>query len=334
MNLTELICKLSDYISVSGNEDHNFLKSILTAELGIDESRISVDRSRNLIVTVGEGEKHIMIDAHFDEIGFIVTHVGDDGFIRIANVGGTYTGALFGAKLEILSEIPCKGIVVTTPPHLQKEKADSLPEITDFWVDTGLKNAKERIKPGDIAIKYKKAVALSQNRISGKALDNRAGTAVLLRVLDLIKDKTLKHKLSFVFSAQEEVGTRGAGSAAFSLKPDEAIVIDVSFANQRGVKKEQSGVIGGGPMLGISPILNRDMFNRFKAICDADGIPYNVEVMSGRTGTNSDPVTVTGEGIKTGLISIPLRNMHTSSEVIDIRDIENSAKLIALYIEE
>ncbi len=334
MNLTELICKLSNHNSVSGNENHRFLKDILINEIGIEEDKISIDRSRNLIVTVGEGEKHIMLDAHFDEIGFIVTHVNDDGFIRIANVGGTYAGALFGAKLDILSSVPCKGIVVTTPPHLQKEKAESLPDINEFWVDTGLKNAKDKIALGDIAVKSRSATPLSQSRVTGKALDNRAGAAVLLRVLEMIKNKPLKYKLSFVFSAQEEVGTRGAGIAAFNLKPQEAIVVDVSFADQRGVKKEESGILGGGPMLGISPILNRDMFNRFKAIGDKNDILYNIEVMNGRTGTNSDPVSITGEGIKVALISVPLRNMHTSIEVIDVNDIENSAKLIALYIEE
>lgn len=335
MDILKLLCRLSDYNSVSGDECHAFLKDILVNEIGVSSDAISIDGNKNLIVTLGNKGKHIMLDAHFDEIGFIVTHINDDGFIRIANIGGTYVGSMFGAKLDILCDKPCIGVVVTTPPHLQKEKAETLPDINELWVDTGLgETAKKRIKPGDIAVKRRSAVALSQTRVTGKALDNRAGAAVLISVIKYLMNKDLNNRISFVFSAQEEVGTRGAACAAFGLNPDEAIVVDVSFADQRGVSKEKCGVLGGGPMIGISPILNRDMFEKFKSLADENEIPYNVEVMNGRTGTNSDPVSISREGIKTGLVSVPLRNMHTSSEVVDITDIENTAKLIAIYIGE
>lgn len=335
MDTLNILCGLSDYNSVSGEECHAFLKDILINEIGIASEAISVDINRNLIVTLGNEGRHIMLDAHFDEIGFIVTYVNDDGFIRIANVGGAYVGSMFGAKLDILCDKPCVGVVVTTPPHLQKEKAESLPDITDIWVDTGLgKAAKKRIKPGDVAVKRRKSACLTETRITGKALDNRAGAAVLLSVIDKLKSKALNKKVSIVFSAQEEVGTRGAGCAAFELAPDEAIVVDVSFANQRGVAKEKCGILGGGPMIGISPILSREMFEKLKSAAENNKIPYNVEVMAGRTGTNSDPISITRNGVKTGLVSVPLRNMHTSSEIVDIRDIENAAELIALYIGE
>ncbi len=334
MDITNLIIRLSDFNAVSGEECHGYLKDTLINEIGISADAISTDRNKNLIVAMGEPKgKHIMLDAHFDEIGFIVTHIDDKGFIRIANVGGTYVGSMFGAKLDILSDEPCVGVVVTTPPHLQKERADTLSDISEMWVDTGLgHSAKARIKPGDLAVKRRKATSLSETRITGKALDNRAGAAVLIRVIELLKDKQIDKRLSFVFSAQEEVGTRGAACAAFNLMPDEAIVIDVSFADQRGVRKEKCGVLGGGPMLGISPILSREMFESFNAIAEEKDIPYNIEVMGGRTGTNSDPVSISRAGIKTGLISVPLRNMHTASEVVDVKDIENTAKLIAEYL--
>ena len=150
----------------------------------------------------------------------------------------------------------------------------------------------------------------------------------------MLADKELDCCVKFLFSSQEETGFLGSRTGSFAINPSCAIVVDVSFAVQPTVAPEKCGELSKGPMIGIAPILDKEMFVELKSISKSNNIPYQLEVMSGTTGTNADAITTTASGVRTALLSIPLRNMHTQSEVVDMADIEKTAELIALYIEK
>ena len=172
------------------------------------------------------------------------------------------------------------------------------------------------------------------SRITGGALDDRCGVASVLYALELFKGKKNAYNVAVIFSVQEEVGERGAKTAAFEIDPDIAIAVDVSFAYAIGEKESKCGFLGKGPMIGISPSLSREISDRLiKAAKNAE-IPYQTEVMEGLTSTNADRYSVNRCGAKACTVSIPLRNMHTPVEVIDLEDVELTARLIAEYITE
>ncbi|MEI6580348.1 MAG: M20/M25/M40 family metallo-hydrolase, partial [Eubacteriales bacterium] len=172
------------------------------------------------------------------------------------------------------------------------------------------------------------------NKICCPALDDRAGVASILRCLEILKDKKHNCKLSVLFSVQEETGGCGAHVGGFSASADESIAVDVSFAMAPDMQREKCADIGKGPMLGISPTLDYEMGRTLEKIAKAKSIPYQLEIMGGRTGTNADEIQISGRGTKMALLSIPLKNMHTSIEILDLEDVENLARMMAEYILE
>lgn len=292
-----------------------------------------ISSNGNIISTFGnqESKKHIMLDAHYDQIGFVVTHI-EKGFIKIANCGGVDVRMLPGLCVKIYGKIPVVGIVCTIPPHLEKnEKELSMDEIV---IDTGLseKKANELIQIGNFVGFEKAPQELLGDRIAAPALDNRVGVAVLLQVIKNLSKEKFDAKITAVFSNCEETTGSGAKTAAYKVNADEAIVIDVSFARQPGVQREKSSELASGPMIGISPSLSSEVYTKLINIAKSQKIKYTVEPMGGRTGTNADYISVSRSGVRTGLISIPIRYMHTPVEVVDVGDIKNSAQLIVKYI--
>jgi endoglucanase len=158
--------------------------------------------------------------------------------------------------------------------------------------------------------------------------------AALLRVLDIIKEKNPPVKVSVLFSVQEETTEAGGKTGAFGISPDEAIAVDVSFASAPSVSSEKYASLGKGTMIGIAPALDYKISKTLEAIAKRESIPFQYEVMGGRTGTNCDEIQVSGKGVRTALLSVPLRNMHTACEVCDLEAIESTAKLMAEYIAE
>ena len=172
------------------------------------------------------------------------------------------------------------------------------------------------------------------DRVCAKALDDRAGCAAILQTLELLKEEELSCNVAVLFSVQEELGLRGAAPAAFAITPDAAIAVDVSFAHTPDANRAQSGVLGGGAMLGISPILDQDITEQLRELAQTHEIAVQYEVMGGKTGTDADAMTLVKEGIPTGLLSIPLRYMHTPVEVASLRDIQAVADLMAAFAKE
>jgi endoglucanase len=296
------------------------------------------DALGNLTATMGgpASATHILVDAHLDQIGLIVTGVDEKGFLHVDRCGGTDRRVLPGTAVTVFGKKPLCGVVCCMPPHLTGGKEDEVPEIAKMTVDIGCapKTARELVQPGDRIVFRTEPKELLGGRVSAPGLDNRSSVAVLVRCAQMLAEKKPRCRVTFLCSTREEVGGQGAVTGAYLADPTQAIAVDVGFAAQPGVKPEQCGKLGGGPMIGFAPVLDRGMSEKLVSLAEKLDIPYKRDVMGGDTGTNSDAIAVTRAGVPTALISLPERYMHTPAEVVDLRDMEQTARLIAEYIWE
>lgn len=332
MNTEELVKTLTQPCAVSGCE--NNLYDVISDIIG-SFGKAEIDNMNNISCTFGSGDYHIMLEAHIDEIGFVVTSITDRGFIKFSPVGGIDRRLLPANEVVIWGKEAVNGIISTIPPHLKKgEKTDGNYNISEMAIDIGMsrEEAEKIISMGDRITFLHSYDKLLGSRVSSNCLDDRAGAASI--ILAAQKVKGLPVKVTIQFSAQEEVGTRGAVVGAYGKDIDEAIAVDVSFGFSHGCKKDDCGELGKGAMIGISPTLNRNISDMFIKCAEANKINYQLEIMNGRTGTDADVITLTQSGIKCGLLSIPLKYMHTPVEVADLNDIESVADIIAQYISE
>ena len=297
---------------------------------------VEIDAFGNVTASLpGEdGAPVILLDAHIDQIGLIVTHIEENGFLRAASCGGIDRRLMLGQEVRILGRKPLSGVVAAKPPHLStEEEREKVPEITDLAIDTGFsaETLRELVRPGDRITLCGEFSELQNGCVSSPSLDDRAGAAAILHALRLLKGKKLPYTVCALFSAQEETGGPGAAVSAFRAKPDEAIAVDVSFARSEGVP-DRCPRLGDGAMIGVAPILNRGMFDELLALAEERGIPHTIEAMGGSTGTNADGIAPAAGGVRTGLLSIPQRYMHTPVEVVRLSDVEAVGELIAAYI--
>lgn len=330
--LLEKLCLAS---GVSGAE--NSATAVAAELLSGYVDNVSIDPLGSVIGKKEGSGTHILLDAHLDQIGLIVTAVDDDGFIKVSGVGGVDERVLSGAEVTVHGKEKLYGVLMSTPPHLlSAEEASKFRKIDEIAIDTGLncEAAKANVSLGDRVTFNSEFKHLLGNRISCASIDDRAGVASVLRCLQILENKNHNCSLTVSFSVQEETGGSGARAAAFTSQPDEAIAVDVSFASAPGLSAEKYASLGKGPMIGYAPLLDYEMSNALKAVADKADIPYQIEVMGRRTGTNCDNIQTAGKGVKTALVSVPLRNMHTAVEVCDLEDIENTARLMAEYILE
>jgi endoglucanase len=280
-----------------------------------------------------EGLPSLLLDAHIDQIGFAVNYITDDGFIKVGNIGGIDRRLLPAQPVVVHGSRDIKGVICSVPPHLTSGGSEVL-EMDDVAIDTGLtkEELEKLVSLGDSVTFDVTCRDLIGSRITGGALDDRCGVASILYALELLKDSDLAYNVTVLFSTQEEVGERGAKIGAFEIDPDIALAVDVSFAYAIGEEESKCGYLGKGPMIGISPSLSRKISDELINTAKSADIPYQIEVMSGLTGTNADRFSVNRCGAKACTVSIPLRNMHTPVEVIDLTDVEQTAKLLAAYI--
>ena len=279
----------------------------------------------------GEG-KTLLLDAHIDEIALAVTDIDENGFLTVAPCGGFDLRTLPARPVTVHGKTDIPAVFCSNPPHLgglDKEFDD----ISKLKIDTLLgAAAKEQVSLGDTVTFRMTPAELSGGRVTGKAFDDRACVACLISLAEKLAEKALPMNIVLLFSDQEELGMRGARTAAYGISADEAIALDVSFGDGPSISQYECGNLGEGPMIGVSPVLDSRISGRLLRIADESGIKNQTEVMGGRTGTNADVISVTKSGIPTGLVSIPIRNMHTPVEVADIADIAASRDLLEQYI--
>ncbi len=328
MDIKKLLTALSE---ASGIGNIKEATNIAKAELS-KYAEVQDFGSIGLIGKIDKGAKAtLLLDAHIDEVGFVVTSVLDSGFLKVSAVGGIDPRILPSTPVMVHGKTDIPAVFASTPLHLAKEESAAVP-LDEIYLDTALNNIKDIVSVGDYVTYNTKVADLAGNRISGKSFDDRALCAAVIEVASRIYDKPLPFNIIISLSEQEELGTRGAVTSAFANEADFAVVLDVSFASAPDVPSEQSGKLGGGAMIGISPILNKSITDKIKRAAEKNSLPYQNEVMGGKTGTDADVISISKSGIPTGLISLPLRNMHTPYEIISLDDLENLADILESFI--
>lgn len=310
------------------------------------KENIEIDRLNNVIAYIGDRSKPVlMLSAHQDELSLIVTKIEDNGFLRVLNIGGTDRRTLLSAEgvlkvkadnedgYELLPVIFCN-----TPPHLLKPgTANNIPEYKELFVDTGLpaEVVKKKVRPSDRIYIKAPITELLNNRVASKALDNKLCVYAIMTALKKLK-MAIKHDeldvcLAILFASQEEVGSRGARVGTYAINPDEAIILDVTFAKQPGVS--DCAEMGKGAVIEYSTIFDKQLTNKIRKAADSKGITYQVWAEAVNMGTDADMVQTMRCGVKTTLVSVPIRNMHTPVEVADLSDVESAAEILKAYIE-
>ena len=333
--MVELLERLAQSRGISGEEVP--AAEAACAELKRYTDKIAVDNMGSVTATIREGSPLVLLDAHLDEIGLVVTSLGENGFLKVGSVGGVDRRLLIAQEVVILSDEPVEGVIASKPPHLlSAEDEKKVPKVDDLWIDTGFttEELKKRVLPGDKVAFKAGFYRLLSGRVCSKSLDDRAGMAAVLRALELLKNEELSCGLAVSFTCQEELGCLGAKTASYSLQPDLALTVDVSFAHTPDAPAEKCGKFGEGTMIGISPTLDKKISDRLVSLAKENEIPCQLEVMGGLTSTNADSITVSRGGVRCGLLSIPLRYMHTPIEVIDPADVESTARLMAEFVKK
>mgnify|MGYP001034082091 FL=1 len=278
----------------------------------------------------------LLLDAHLDEVGFIITS-HEEGFLRFAPLGGVDPRILPDREITILADPPITGVVACLPPHVQEDgdMDKSLP-IKELCIDVGLsqEEAERRIPVGTPATYRGGCAPLGEELLCGKALDDRAGFAVLLDVLERLQGKELDVDLYVLGSTQEETHSTGAITAAYEIAPQICVAVDVTHGDSPDASKYETFKLGGGPVIGVGPNCVRSLSDMFKTIARKMDMPVQIEVMAGSSGTNAWPIQISREGVATAVVSIPQRYMHTPAEVVHKKDLENTARLLAAYVEE
>ena len=292
------------------------------------------DRLGSLIgVKRGRGSgRRIMLAAHMDEIGLMVREI-EDGFIYAHRVSGIDPRVMLAQPVLVHGRRVLPGIVATMPPHmLNRDDRKRYPPIDALVIDVGLPadEVESLARVGDLITPDAPMIELKGRLLASKAMDDRACIAVITTCLELLRGARHDWDVHAAATAQEEVGLRGATTAANHIAPDCAIALDVGFAEQPGVS--DGAKLGGGPQLGIGANFHPAMVKRLQDVAEYYEIKWQRDIMPARTGTDAWAIQVAREGVPTALLSIPLRNMHSPVETLDIKDIERCGRLLAHFI--
>lgn len=283
--------------------------------------------------------RRLVVMGHIDEIGLIVTHIDDEGYLWFREVGGWDAQILVGQRVAIAArEGSVVGVIGKKPIHLlREEERKKVAEVRDLHIDVGAKDAaqaRELVRVGDVAVIDADPVELPNGRIASRALDNRLGSFVALEAARLISEAggAQDWEVVAVAAAQEETTFGGSRTSAFSLAPDAAIVVDVTHATDApGIEIKESGKheLGSGPVLSRGSTLNPRLSEHLYETAEREKIAFTVEAIGRNTGTDADAVHLARGGIPTALVSIPLRYMHSPVELVQLEDVHAAAKLIA-----
>jgi putative aminopeptidase FrvX len=287
----------------------------------------------------GSEARRLVLMGHIDEIGLIVTHIDDEGYLWFREVGGWDAQILVGQRVVIATrEDDVVGVIGKKPIHLlREEERKKVAEVRDLHIDIGVKDgkqARELVRIGDVAVIDADPVELPNGRIASRALDNRLGSFVALEAARLIGEAggAQGWEVVAVAAAQEETTFGGSRTSAFSLAPDAAIVVDVTHATDApGIEIKESGKheLGSGPVLSRGSTLNPRLSELLYETAEREKIAFTVEAIGRNTGTDADAVHLARGGIPTALVSIPLRYMHSPVELVQLDDVHAAAKLIA-----
>jgi putative aminopeptidase FrvX len=343
-DLLALLTKFSNAHGLSGYEDD--VAALLRTELEPLVDEVRTDSMGNVVgIRSGEGPT-VMVAAHMDEIGLMVSHIDPDGFLRVVPIGGWFDQTILSQRVVIRTHDggSAVGVVGSKPPHLMDaEDRKKMVKIKDMFIDIGATSATEADAMGieigstmtiDMTLK-----TMGNDFVTGKALDNRAGLVMLVSALKRLKKQKVRATIQAVGTVQEEVGLKGARTSAYGLDPDVAIATDVTIPGDHpGVTQNDAHVVAGkGPVIAILDaggrgiIAPRPVLRWLRESADGASIPYQLGVGNGGT-TDATAINITKSGIPCSVISVPARYIHSPVEVLSLRDLDQGAELIAAAI--
>jgi endoglucanase len=327
--MAEVLKTLSKIPGVSGHEDE-----LAAVFQGIPGVEVRTDVMGSVIAirrgTGPEPRPRIMLAAHCDEIGLMVTKVEEGGFLRFVPVGGVDPRVLPGQAVMVYGKRAIPGFVGFTPPHLVepgKEK-ETVP-MHELYIDTG--NEAGDIQVGDVCTFDSGFTRLGPKRAAGKAMDDRAGVAVLLGCLEELGHMRHQADVYLAATVQEEVGFRGAITCTYDIVPDIGVAVDVTHGAMPGLPEYDTHDLGKGPTITLGGNIHPVIHKTLVEVAEAEGIPYQLEAMPGSTGTDAWAMQVCRAGVPSGLVSVPLRYMHTPVETLELKDAELASRLLARF---
>lgn len=335
MSGKELMIKLCDSFGISGNETE--LHETLRKYFGefCEEFRIGTLGDFTAIKRgSGNGSFKIMLAAHADEVGLMVRNIDERGFIGIVNVSGVDPKTLPAQEVIIHGKQEVFGVIGAKPPHvLSEEDMKKAVKMEELLIDVGMtrEEAAKLISVGDFISMNRKSACLTSEYVTAKALDNRCSIAALYECGKELCKMQHAGDVYFTMTSQEERGHHGARVSAYEINPDLGIAVDVDFGD-RYAYSDAVSECGKGIEISVGPTFHNKLSQKLMEISDKYNIHYEIDVTSNPPGTDGEAIQISREGIPTGLISIPLRYMHTSTEVVNYKDVLEAGKLLALFI--
>jgi putative aminopeptidase FrvX len=322
MPVKDLIKRLTEAYGPSGHEEP--IRDIIRAEIEPLADELRIDALGNLIALKrgSGGGKKVMLAAHMDEIGLIISYVDEKGFLRFQPIGGIDPMTLVGGRVQFADGT----LGVIAPEDRQKFKAE--PELSKLYIDIGTTSREMAMVRLGEAVGFVRPFADLGQRIVAKALDDRISCSVLVEVLRRLQDSP--HEVYCVFSVQEEVGLRGARTSAYDLEPDLGIAVDITVAADTPEAPKLAMKLGAGPCIKVmdSGMLAHPAVKKLLIdTAEASGIPYQLEILD-RGSTDAAAIQLARSGVPAGCVSIACRYFHTPSEMVDMEDVENSVKLL------
>jgi putative aminopeptidase FrvX len=339
MPLPDILHKL---VTAAGPSGYEQAPAAVFREAAAAFAEVSFDSVGSTVARVpgtGDGPS-VAIVGHIDEIGLIVHHIDDDGFLWFTAVGGWDPTILVGQRVELATRSGrIVGVVGKRPIHLMKEDdRKKVPQLKELHIDIGVANgdeARSLVRVGDVAVIVAEPVELPNNRFISRSFDNRLGCYVALEAARLVAEAGGAPGDVYALAvAQEEITFAGARTSAFSLEPDIAIVVDVTFAtDQPGLDEKEVGRhrFGSGAVLTRGSTLDPKVFELLHETAEAEGIPITVTASARGTATDADAVHSVRGGIPSAVVSVPLRYMHSPVEMVQLDDVEHAARLIAAF---
>jgi endoglucanase len=327
--MKKLLKQLTETFGPSGYEEN--VRKLVQAEVKPLADDIKVDALGNLIVRkrptkVSKDTRKVMVAAHMDEIGLMVSHIDENGFIRFSPIGGVFRRYVVGGRISFLNGT--QGVL----GYDRLDNLNELPTLDKVYIDVGATSKKDcPVKVGDVAA-FDRPFTEMGNRLVAKSMDDRAGVLVAIETLRALK--STPHDVYFVFTTQEEVGTRGAVTSAYGVDPDVGIAVDVTSAGDTPNALKMEMALGKGPCIKIqdaSSISDPRVVKWMISAAEKNKIPYQREVLL-LGGTDARAIQLTRAGVPAGCISIPIRYVHSPSEMLDYSDVQNSVKLLTAIL--
>ena len=340
MELKEILKELTDAWGISGYEEG--AAEVAAKHLKPFSDEVTIDKMGNVIALkrgdqTGDRRYKALLAAHLDQIGLMVTKIEDGGFMRFTRIGGIDTSTLPGQEVDIMGKETLRGIIGSKPPHLQEPGESGKPtKLEDLYIDTGLskEEVEEKVELGTLVKVAGEFTDLGNGGFAAQAMDDRSAVASLVETLRRLTMRKHSWDVYAVATTQEEISGLGAMATTFRLEPEIAVAIDVTFGNGPGIAERDACPLNKGPAIGSGPNFHPRITKKLEDLAKENEITHQMEYAPYPGGTDAYTTQVVMAGIPSGLLSIPLRNMHSTVEVLKLDDVKRLAELLCVFISQ